>query len=189
MKHEAWVFATVLLLCGCGRGEATKNEWPSSSDTLAVLLLDSLQVADISLLLSEDADEIKQQLWGTFASRDLANRYSQIEVPSRVRAWPLFRARLLDAATAARRNPRSLARALDDIEKQEEWLIAERQIFPIGAFVAKQRGEKVWVIPCLWEGGVTYNSDGQPRPVRARHLRIWAFLIGNGRQIGYETYR
>lgn len=187
MRHAAWVIATALLLCGCRSGGTSQGRWPSSADSLAVSLLDSMQVAKISLLLSEDPNEVEQQLWGTFANRDLATRYSQIEVPSDVRAWPVFRARLLSAAENSKRNTESLARALDIIEEHEQWLVAERLIFPIGAFIAKQRGEKVWVIPCLWESGVSSDGTGSPRPVRARHIQIWAFSIENCRQVGFAT--
>ena len=187
MKCTACIVVVALLLCGCNGNEAAQYGWPSSADSLAVALLDSLQVAKISLLLSEEPDDVAQQLWGTFANRDLAKRYSQIEIPSNKPAWPVFRARLIDVAKAAGRNKESLARALDEIAKQEEWLVSERQIYPIGAFIAKQRGEKVWVIPCLSESGISYDGEGQPRPMRARHIQIWAFLVESGRQVGYVT--
>ena len=188
MNRAIWALATVLLLCGCGRGDhVAQDNWPSSGDSLAAVLLDSLQVAQIGLLLAEDAEKVEQQLWGTFANRELAMRYSQIEVPADVSAWPTFRARLVKAAKAAGRNSDSLARALEEIAKQEEQLIRKGQIYPFGAFIAKQRGEKVWLIPCLWESGISYDSEGRPRPVRARHIRIWAFLVEGGRQVGYVT--
>ncbi len=188
MKRTIWVLAIALLLCGCDRGDhVAQFDWPKSDDSLATALLDSLQVAGISLLLSEDPGDIKQQLWGTFANRDLAVRYSQIEIPAGVSAWPVFRARLIETAKAAGRNSDSLTGALDEIARQQERLVAEGQIFPFGAFIAKQRGEKVWAIPCLWESGRSYGDEGKPRPVRAGHIQIWAFLIENGRQIGYVS--
>jgi len=188
VKRTIWVLVTVLLLCGCDlRDHVAQFDWPKSDDSLATALLDSLQVAPISLLLSEDPGDIKQQLWGTFANRELALRYSQIEIPAGVSAWPVFRGRLIEAAKAAGRNSESLAGALDEIARQKEWLVTEKQIFPFGAFIAKQRGEKVWAIPCLWESGRSYDDEGMPSPVRAGHIQIWAFLIESGRQIGYVS--
>ncbi len=187
MNRVSWVSAMVLLVCGCGRSDASGNAWPSAGDSLAAAMLDSLQVATIDLRLSDDSNEAKQQLWGTFANRGLAMRYSRIAIPGDVSAWWVFRERLVEAAKTEGRNADSLARALDEIAKQEERLIAEGQIYPFGAFIAKQRGERVWVIPCLWESGTSYDSEGQPRPVKASHIRIWAFLVESGRQVGYVT--
>ncbi len=130
MKHLSWFLATLLVLCGCHREDpAPLFAWPASADSLAATLLDSLQVTEIGLRLAESPDEINQQLWRTFANRDPAERYSRIEVPAGVSAWPVFRERLVRVAEAA----------------------------------------------------------GRPRPMKARHIQIWAFHIQSGQEVGHVS--
>jgi len=162
-------------------------EWPGPADTLALALLDSLQTGPVGLRLETDPEAAGRQLWNAYANRDLAKRYTQIEVPGGKSVWPVFKARLVAAADARGLESGSLERALGAIEKQEAHLTTKGQLFPIGAFVARQDGGKVWVIPCLWESGYVLDGDGSPRPVRARHIRIWAFSREDGRQVGYIT--
>ena len=162
-------------------------EWPSPADTLALALLDSLQVGAISLNLSSDPDEAGRQLWGQFAKGELAKRYSQIEVPGGKSVWPVFRDRLVAVAIEKGFDSKSLVGALGQIEQNEERLTTKGQLYPIGAFVARARTGKVWVVPCHWESGYQPPKEGQRIPLQAKHIRIWAFAMGSGRQVGYVT--
>ncbi len=162
-------------------------EWPDSDNQLAITLLDSLQVGEIDLRLAQDSEVARKQLWDLYANSELSDRYAQIEVPGGTSVWPVFRDRLIAAVRAKKVDSESLERALSKIEQQEPGLTTKGQLFPFGAFVARRGKEKVWVIPCQWESGYRPPVDGRPIPMKAGHIRVWAFSIESGRQVGFTT--
>ena len=164
-----------------------EGEWPHPDDTLAWALLDSLQVGKIKLELSQESEEAGQQLWGLLKSSELSERCAQVRVPGGTSAWPTFRARLVANAGSNGFDTASLASVLDIIEKQEPYLTTEGQLLPFAAYLAHQADDAVWIILCRWESGYSPRDDGHTAYLKAGHIRGWAFLEKNGRQIGYTT--
>jgi hypothetical protein len=162
-------------------------EWPPADNTRALALLDSLQVGVIDLELATEPQIAQKQLWDLYANQELGQRYAQIEVPGGSSVWPVFRARLIATAKASHLDAASLERTLDIIERQEPHLTSKGQLFPYGAFLAGRAGEAVWVIPCRWESGYRPPTSSVSFPLKAGHIRIWAFLAKSGKQIGYST--
>lgn len=179
----------VLAFLVMASSHAFAQNWPAATDTLATALLDSLQVARIELKLSEDSAEAGRQLWAKFANQDLGDRYSQIAIPAEVRSWGVFRGRLVEVVRAQGMPVESLELCLDRIQAECASLIEKGQLFPYGAFLARQWGDDAWLIPCRWESSVTYGPGHIPNPVRAGHVRIWAFMVGSGEKVGYTTCR
>jgi len=167
--------------------EALPKEWPTEADSLALVLLDSMQVCRIDLKLSSDPDEARRRLWATFANRDLAKRYGQLQIPPGERAWSIFRDRLLEVAREKGMKYQSLEKSLDQIYDESGYLAQKCLLFPFGAFLARQGQDDAWIIPCLWESGASSKSEGVPYPVRAHHIRIWAFMTTSGEKVGYVT--
>jgi hypothetical protein len=157
-------------------------DWPAPSDTLALALLDSLQVSELDIELDEDLEVAGKQLWDLFATQELAKMYAAIDLPGGASVWHIFRSRLLDAASESGFEIGSLKRALDSIEESEPHLTTNGQLLPFGAFMAHYNGARAWVVPCRWESGYS-----PLRPVKAQHIRIWAFSVESGDQVGYIT--
>ncbi len=173
------VLAAVLILSAPA---IASGDWPTPSDSLALALLDSLQVSELDLRLDEDMEVAGKQLWDLFANQELAKRYAEIDLPGGTSVWHVFRSRLIDIAAESGFEIASLKRALDTIEQDEPDLTTKGQLLPFGAFMAHRNGERAWIVPCGWE---SWHSP--PRPVKAKHIRIWAFSVESGEQVGYIT--
>ncbi len=159
--------------------------WPAPTDTLALALLDSLPVARTDIELAGDDAAVGRQIWGRFGNSELTNRYGQIVLPYGVATWPVFAQRLLRNADRAGFDVTSLALALAAAAPPERPSGPIPQ-FPIGAFLAQQGDEPVWIIPCVWVDGYIERVDGTYEPIRARHAMVWAFAF-DGRQVGFVT--
>ena len=177
------VFVFGLLAAGCG----STSRWPRFSDQPAYGLLSTVSVEPANISLSSDPDSTSGQLWQLFANRDLANKYSEVEIPYGSHAWPVFRDKLLRVATKRMMDVGSLERVLAKIEAEEAVPARLKQLLPYGAYLGHQGSKQVWIIPCVWEVGVSYDSEHRARPVRLGHIRVWAYDAETAEKVGFVT--
>lgn len=184
MNIRYWLILFFLATASSGAHGA---DWPAASDTLAHQLLAEIQVTKVDILLSFDIKEMEGQLWGRFANQEPAKRYGGIEVPGSVQVWPIFKKRILEVAKINNYDHQMLGRILDEIERAEKLPGQYRRDLPFGAYLARQGRRPVWLIPCVWERGITYGPDKKPKPLRLGHIRVWAYFADTAEKAGYMT--
>ena len=184
MKAQNSVVAALLVLvAGCAGG----GSWPSVTDQPAYDLLGFVSVEPSSISLSSDQDTVNKELWDLFANTDLHKRFSEISVPAGADAWAVYRDRLISVARERQMDAESLRRVLAHIEVAEGLPVRFMQVLPFGAFLGRQGDTPVWVVPCVWSSGLSYDSEHRPRPQQLGHIRIWAFSADESDGVGFVT--
>ena len=175
------VALSLALVLGCAGG----GSWPSQSDQPAFDLLGFVTVEPTDISLSDDQDTVNRELWDLFANSDLHKRFSEIGVPSGADAWSVYSGRLIEVARERQMDAESLRRVLERIESEDGLPVRFMQILPYGAFLGRQGDKSVWVVPCVWSPGVSYDTDHRPRPQKLGHIKIWAFSADGQERVGF----
>lgn len=181
MKAQILAIATLLaLVAGC----ATDGAWPSASDQPAFELLGSVAVDQLAISLAADKEAVNKELWDLFANTDLHERFSEVAVPAGADAWSVYSKRLVALARDRQMDAESLSRVLERIKTLERLPGDSMQVLPYGAFTGRQGDELVWMVPCVWSLGVSYDSDQRPLPQGLDHIKIWAFSADGLEEVG-----
>lgn len=179
------VCTSILLLSGCGKSDSQKEEAP----VLSLKTIDDyLSRIEVSILDLDIEDRSKSSadgpLWDYFANKPYESQFSTMSTKNWEKDWIKFRDKILQKARSQNHETDTLKSILEKSHADTKARSAKREIIeakiPVGAFLANQGKEKVWIVVFKWEY-VNYDKEkDEYEDMSFGHIEVLAFRITDG---------
>lgn len=114
----------------------------------------------------------QEVLWDTYANKPEETQFQLVTTENWYEKWSHYKEKLIVVTNKLKLPGEFLRKCIEKVEPNPNDKIA---LLPVGAYLAANGAERVWILICKWEYAEAHTgADGKKRYPQFSHIRGWA---------------